>query len=96
MTFAGDYQHVASAQVAHRRPDRLGAVADLLGAGCRRQDRGADRRGVLAAGIVVGDDDAIGLLGRDPAHQRALGAVAVAAAADDADEAPGGEGAQRV
>ena len=52
--------------------------------------------GLLAARIVVGDDHDVGLLGRDRAHDRPLAAVAVAAAAEHADEPARGEGAQRV
>lgn len=40
----------------------------------------------LAARIVVGDDDMIGVPGRDLAHDRPLARVAVAAGAEDHDE----------
>ena len=59
------------------------------------QDLAADRRRILAARIVVGDDDAIGEPRGDLAHQRALAAVAIAAAAEDDDEPAAGMGAKR-
>ena len=64
VALAGNQQHVARAQFRHRRADRLAAVADLARAGRRGQDRRADRGGIFAARIVVGDDDAVGLLAR--------------------------------
>ena len=53
------------------------AVASIGGA-----DFGADRRGILSAGIVVGDDRHVGHAAGDLAHDRALALVAVAAAAE--------------
>ena len=50
-----------------------------------------DRARVLAARVVGGDDRDVGEVARDPAHHRPLLAVAVAAAAEDADDAPGVE-----
>ena len=76
--------------------DRLGPVADLARAGRAGQDLGADRRRLLAARVVVGDDDDVGLLDGDAAHDRPLAPVAIAAAAEHADEAAGGEGPQRI
>ena len=58
----------------------------------RRSSRPAPRRRsprILAARVVGGDDRDVGELGRDPAHLRPLAAVAVAAAAEDADHAAG-------
>ena len=72
------------------------AIADLGGAGRRGEDRGADRGGVFAARIVVGDDDAVGLGGGDGAHQGPLAAVAVAAGAEHHDEPAAGVGPQRL
>ena len=66
------------------RADGLGPVADLAGAGRRRQDLGADRGRIFAARIVVRDDHQVGLLDGDRAHDRALAPVAVAAAAEHA------------
>ncbi len=60
VALAGDQQHVALAEQARAGADRLGPVADLACAGAAGQDLGADGRGVLAARIVVGDDDVVG------------------------------------
>ena len=51
-------------------------------------DLGDDRVGVLRARVVGGDDRDIGEPRGDLAHQRALAAVAVAAGAEDAEDAP--------
>ncbi len=62
--------------------ERLGpahAGPDLLG----------DGRGVLAAGVVGGEDGEVGHPGGDLAHQRALGPVPVATAAEDDQHPPG-------
>ena len=53
------------------------------------------RRRLLATGIVVGDDDAVGLFGRDGAHQRPLALVAVAAGTEHDHEAFPDIGPQR-
>ena len=42
--------------------------------------------GILAAGVVRGDDDQVGALGRRPAHERALLGVTVAAAPEHHDD----------
>jgi hypothetical protein len=63
MTLAGDEQDVAAAQLRDRGADRLAAVADLNRAGRGPQYSGTDRGRLLAARIVVGDDDAIGFFG---------------------------------
>ncbi len=47
-----------------------------------RRDRGR----ILAARIVAGDDDAIGASARDAPHFRPLAGIAVAAAAEHADQ----------
>ena len=60
------------------------------------QDGGADRGGIFAARIVVGDDHAIGLVGRDRAHQRPLALIAVAAGAEHHDQFALGVRPQRV
>ncbi len=46
------------------------------------EDVGDDARRVLAPRVVVGDDDVVGELGGDAAHERALAGVTVAAAAE--------------
>ena len=65
-------------------------VADRAG-----DDRVDDRLRILAARIVVRDDHDVGELGGDAPHLRPLLAVAVAAAAEDAEHAPGRELARR-
>ena len=67
-------------------PDRLHAL----------EHRRPDRRGVLGAGVVVGDDDEVGHLGRGRAHGVPLVPVAVAPGARDAHEAARGGGPQGV
>ena len=83
------------AQHREAAADRVGAVADLVGAGAGGEDGAADRGGVLAARIVVGDDDDVGELLGDRAHLRPLAGIAVAAAAEHHDELAGAMGAQR-
>ncbi len=62
-------------------PRRRDAAPDLL----------EDRLRGLAAGVVRGEDDDVGEPRRHRPHERPLGAVAVAPAAEDGDDAPGGE-----
>src|SRR5207247_3241212 len=50
-----------------------------------------DRAGILAARVVGGHDRDVRELGGDPAHDRALLAVAVTAAAEDADQSARGD-----
>ena len=76
-------EHIAGSQIVQRRLDGFGAIPDLARARTPLQDVGADRLSCLAAGIVVGDDDAIGEPRRRLAHQRPLAAIAVAAGAED-------------
>ncbi len=54
--------------------------------GAARHDRRTNGGGIFAARIVVGDDDAVGALGGDLAHDRALAGVAVAAGAEHDDQ----------
>ena len=76
---------------ATARADRRAAIEldrEIVAAGGANavDDRRGDRGGILAARIVVGDDDAIGELGRDAPHLRPLAGIALAAAAEHADE----------
>ena len=89
MTLAGDHQRVALFQFRDHRADRQLPVADL--ARTRRTGKHglANSRGIFRAGIVVGDDDIIGLARGYLAHDRAFLGVAVAAAAEDHLEASG-------
>ena len=54
-------------QLGNRPPDRFGAIADLDGARRIGENGGANRRRILAARIVVGDDDPVGALRGDRA-----------------------------
>ena len=96
MALAGDQQHVAGFQLGNAGADRLGAVADFGRACCRGQNSGADRGRALAARIVVGDDDAVGILLRDAAHDRPLAGIAVATGAEHHHQSAGGIGPQRL
>ena len=81
--------------------DRVGAVldhVDLVVADHAGEDLRQDEVGRLEARVVAGDDDVVGEPAGDRAHQRPLGGVAVAAAAEHAPElaaALGGERPQR-
>ena len=82
----------------HRELDRGAAVgldADVPAAD-PGDDLGDDRVGVLRARVVGGDDDLVGQARGDLAHERALAAVAVAARAEDDDDAPAREVARGV
>src|SRR5215218_2917826 len=78
--------------------DRGVAVDDRLG-GATVLDPGEDlvddRRRVLGARVVRRDDRLVGQARGDLAHLRALAAVAVAAAAEDAEQAAGRQRARR-
>ena len=65
------------------------------GGGDAGEDVGDDRAGVLGARVVGGDDQLVGQLGAGGAHEGALGAVAVAAGAEDGEEAGARELAER-
>ena len=95
MALAGDQQDVAAAKIRDRSADRFAAVADLDCARRGFQDRGANGGGFLAARIVVGDDDAVGLRRSDLTHHRPLAGVAIAAGAEHDDETTGRIGPQR-
>ncbi len=82
--------HVARPRQRDGALDRGAAV----GLGVHRDavhDLGDDRVGVLAARVVGRDDGEVGQPPRHPPHLRALAAVAVAAAAEHADQPPGGD-----
>ncbi len=85
----------ASRIAARRSPTSCTSARSASGTGGGAGEHlGADRRGVLAARVVVGDHQHVGEPGRDLAHQRPLAGVAVAAGADHDDQPPGGERAQ--
>src|SRR3546814_18501639 len=85
MALAGNDQYVARTHSGHRGGNGRPPIADLLRARGLGQYLLANCGRILAARIVVGDDGAVGQRPGDAAHDRALAAVAVAAAAD-ADE----------
>ena len=72
------------ARLGERELDRGAPVElELELAGRAGRDLGGDRRRVLAARVVGGEDRPVGERGDDLAHQRPLAAVAVAAGAED-------------
>ena len=83
----GDQHDVSFAAGLDRPCDRRAPVGLDLELGRAGEDLVDDRERVLAARIVGRDDRDVGELVRDPPHERALLAVAVAAAAEDADDA---------
>src|ERR1700686_4440934 len=87
MALASDQERIALAKAGDRGPDRFAAVANLPAALGGGQDRRADRCRIFAAGIVVGDNDMVGIFGSDRAHQRTFAGVAVAAGAKHHNEA---------
>src|SRR6202012_3350818 len=82
VTLARDQQHVARLQRLDCRTDRMRAVADLARVPGGIEDRGTDRLRLFAPRIIVRDDDMIGVLARNRAHQRALAGIAIAACAE--------------
>ena len=71
MALAGDQQRIARLEIVDRGADRRGAVADLPGALRFGKDRRANGFRLLAARIVIGDDDTVGILRRDRARESA-------------------------
>src|SRR5690606_5470593 len=86
MALAGHQQYVTCAEHGHARRHGLPPVADLARAGRTAQHLGTYRRRVLAARIVIRDDDDVRALDGDAPHDWPLATIAVAATADDADE----------
>ena len=89
VALAGDKHDIAGLRIAQRRGDRSGAVA--LHDGCLRMresgnDLCDDDVAILAARIVVGDDNAIRESLRNRSHLRSLALIALAAAAEHADK----------
>ena len=78
------------APVGHHFPLRAGDLGDSL------FDRAQDRERVFAARIVGGEDRVVGELAGGAAHERALAAIAVAAAAEHDDQASLGQAAHRL
>src|SRR6478735_5760127 len=67
VALAGDQERIAGLEILDRGADRTRAVADFGRAFGGGKDGGADRFRLLAARIVVGDDDLIGVLARNRA-----------------------------
>src|SRR5258708_5556615 len=82
VTLTSDNENVALAESRNSAADRVRAVADLLGTGTAGENRATYGQRVLAAGIVVRHDDALGQPRGNFSHERALAPVAVAAAAE--------------
>ena len=103
MALAGEQHDVARAGALDGRLDGGPAVGDdqqvvvapLAGGLRATRDLVEDRVAVLAARVLVGDDDDPGSLAGDPAHQRALGRVPLAGRAEDGDQSPTGRRRQR-
>ena len=96
VALAGDAEHVARPEHGDRRGGSPRARSPIsIASGRAGEDRRADRRRILRARIVVGDDDDVGMLGRGLAHQRPLAGVAVAAGAEDDDEPARGHRPER-
>jgi len=85
-TFAGYEDQIAGGGGGECRRDCLRSIGDCPDAVtvfCRAgDDLGNDLIGILCARVVGSDDDLVGQFGCDPAHDGALGAVSVAAAAE--------------
>ena len=87
VALAGDQHHVARVGLADRVGDGLATILDHRGvvvADEAGEDLRQDEARCLVARVVAGDDDLVGQPLRDSAHQRALGRIAVAAAAEHA------------
>ena len=94
VTLARDQQHVAGRKSGNGFLDGLASVADFHRARRFGEDCRPDCRRTFAARVVIGDHNPVGILRRDPAHDRALAGVAVPAGAEDDDQFPACIGAQ--
>ena len=74
VSLAGDEKTIAGPSIATARAmaKALSPISRLAEAAAPARMALADRRGILGAGIVVGDDDAIRQARRDFAHDRPL------------------------
>ncbi len=95
VSLAGDDHHIARPGERQRERDRGTAVGfdeDVVATlpGHALDDLGDDRLRVFAARIVGGRYRQVGEVGGDRAHERPLAAVAVAAAAEHAQQPAGG------
>ena len=91
VAFAGNQNHIAGLCGFEREMDGSGAIGldRILDASDFKAgfDFGEDGERIFAAGIVAGGDDEVAALACGFAHLGALGAVAIAAAAEDSDDA---------
>jgi hypothetical protein len=96
VALAGDHHDVARRGLGHRRADRGAAIdVDVERVGHRRQDRVEDGPRIFGARVVAGHHRQVGL-GRDRrAHLGPLGGIAIAAAAEHADQPATGQRPQR-
>ncbi|KAG1318259.1 hypothetical protein G6F63_015298 [Rhizopus arrhizus] len=89
VALAGDQDDVAGTGTLHRQADRTRAAA-LHGHGIgileTGQDVGHDHVAVLATRVVVGDDDLVGQARGNGGHLRALAGIALATAAEHAEQ----------
>ena len=95
VTLAGDHDDVARPRRLERPLDRTAPVELDVELETRPTTSDAIAAGILAARIVGRDERDVGELGDDLTHQRPLRAVAVAARAEDADDAAAVELARR-
>ena len=102
MPLAGDQHDVARIGLADRMRDGLAPVfhhRSIVMPDEAGEDLRQDEARCLVARVVAGDDDLVGQSLRDRAHQRPLGRITVAAAAEHAPQLPAarlGQGAQRL
>src|SRR5450755_2589018 len=95
MTLTGDEDDVAGRRVGHGPGNGFAPVQNALelsrtAPGKPFLDLLDDRFGPLAPRVVAGDDGVVGQLAGNPAHERTLPLVTVAATAEDEDDAPSG------
>ena len=78
MTLAGNQQDVSGRKFRDRPSDCFRAIANFDSAGRVGQNCGADCRRILAARVVVRNNDSICIFCRDPAHDWTLAGIPVA------------------
>ena len=89
MALTGNKDDITLAHHCDCRMDGFRPVTNLAGAGRRDENFAADRCRDFAAWVIVSDDDYVRVLDSDLAHNRPLALVAVATAAEDADQLAG-------
>src|SRR5262249_53003076 len=88
MSLAGDQHHIAGSRTAQRGLNRTRPVVLNQDGGCFSPELlnsgeyvGDDTRGILRPGVIVCNEDIIGKLRRNPAHQRSFSRIAITSAA---------------